>query len=259
VRDDGFRSWFQWGRITAALLGLLLAACVATDPHATTLALVRGDLLPLDHPWTVSRLEVEAGHDPTVRAWLADNGMPDYMLVESLEKLRFFYVESDRMVVFQRRGNDSPSRSEVAGIRALYHARFTDAHREALAELRFSRAGLVMNPQWKDPRPASEREADLVSDLFGTTPWMPGDRGAPSIPAPLEPPTSDEEEIAFSASASPDLAFQAWSRSPVVAFGAWATATGAQGLTPYVASGASMPRWWIARTDSVVRVSRSTR
>jgi len=114
---------FYFWRISCVLLLLLLAGCLSDAPHATTLSLVRGDLLPLDHPWTRTRLEVEAGHDPTLRRWLAAEGLPDYLLVDSEERLRMFYVATDQMVVFQREDEPASAAEVLPRIGALYHAR----------------------------------------------------------------------------------------------------------------------------------------
>ena len=221
------------------------------------LGLVRGDLLPIDHPWTRTRLDLEARHDATLRRWIAGQGLPDYLLVESRMRLRIFYVRADQMVVFQREDMQDDSTAEVVPwIGALYHARFSDADRLALGELRFERAGLVMNPKWKDPRPASERNADAVADLDGQEPWRPGGRSAPAPAAP--PGEPEDQEVAFSAESGNDVAFSASSRGDL-AFAAWSTAIGPRGLVRFSSTSASMGRWSTARADAAVRRSRSLR
>jgi len=246
---------FYFWRISCVLLLLLLAGCLSDAPHATTLSLVRGDLLPLDHPWTRTRLEVEAGHDPTLRRWLAAEGLPDYLLVDSEERLRMFYVATDQMVVFQREDEPASAAEVLPRIGALYHARFSDAHRSALAQLRFDRAGLAMNPEWQDPRPASERDADAVADLRGQEPWRPGSRApARRQPPALDPVEPEEQDVAFSAQSRVDVAFRAWSRAEV-AFAAWSTA----GRVRFVSISGSMGGWSTARADSPVHSSRSLR
>jgi hypothetical protein len=258
--------------IAAALLGLLLAACLSSAPHATTLSLVRGDLLPLDHPWTTTRLELEAEHDRTLRRWLQQSGMPDYLLVESSDLLRLFYVRQDQMVIFRRRDEPASVAEVVPWIGALYHSRFSDTHRLALGELRFQRAGLVMNPEWRDPRPASERNADAVADLMGQEPWRPRAGTVPQPAAPHAPerrssdddvalvsdPAFDENEAAYSAESGTELAFSAWSRP--AAFAAWSSPVGPLRPVRFTSISASMGRWSTARADGIgLRSSRSLR
>lgn len=149
----------------AAVLLLVLAVPACMSRHASTLGAVQDKVLPLRNPRVAERLQIEADYDSTVRQWLADEGRPDYLMVESRSLLRLFYIQKDYMVVF-RRGLRSASKSEVENtIGAMYHRNFSDADRTALAQVRYARAGLEMPGEL-----LPQREPPASGDVPAATP-----------------------------------------------------------------------------------------
>jgi len=143
-------------RIAAVLLlTLVVAAC--SSKHSSTIGPVRDRVLPLRNPKVAERLEVEAQYDATVRQWLADEGQPDYIMVESRSILRLFYIQKDYMVVFRRLLRPVSEYEVVNGIGAFYHKNFSDADRNQLAEIRYGRAGMEMPDELQPKRPAVRR------------------------------------------------------------------------------------------------------
>jgi hypothetical protein len=128
----------------AAVLLLVLAIPACASRHASTLAAVRDKVLPLRNPKVAERLQIESDYDATVRQWLADEGQPDYMQVESRRLLRLFYIQKDYMVVFRRQLRSTSQSEVVNAIGALYHRNFSDADKAALAQVRYNRAGMEM-------------------------------------------------------------------------------------------------------------------
>jgi hypothetical protein len=125
--------------------------------HASTLGAVQDKVLPLRNPRVAERLQVEADYDSTVRQWLADEGQPDYLMVESRSLLRLFYIQKDYMVVFRRLVRPTSQSEVVNTIGAMYHRNFSDTDRTALAQVRYMKAGMEMPGELVPQRDAPRR------------------------------------------------------------------------------------------------------
>ena len=108
----------------------LLSGCAAWD-HAMQARDVAGRPLDVRSAEGRQRLDMEASFDASVAEFLARESKPDYLFVESRARLYFFYVKSDRVVMFERDLQESQV-SDLGRIPGSLLRKLPDAVRQQL-------------------------------------------------------------------------------------------------------------------------------
>lgn len=93
-------------------------------------------VLPTSSPRGAKRLALERGYDPTVATILDTVGRPDYLLVESTQRLRLFYVETDLVYELQRAIGTASQVRVSSGIPDAYALQFSVPDRQRLRDRR---------------------------------------------------------------------------------------------------------------------------
>ncbi len=132
----------RFGRWTSGLLlGTVLLGCAATK-HVWMRAEYEGQVLVAKEGRGAARVRIEADYDPVIEAWVFRHGSPDYIRVESGDKVEFCYLDEDRAVVFTRKGwNASSSVAIVQPIPEHLARFFVRDDRERLMSSRDVAAG----------------------------------------------------------------------------------------------------------------------
>ena len=94
-------SQVRW--IAPFLLWAALLSCSAAQ-HGFRLAEYEGQVLVATEGRGAARVPVEADYDSTIDEWIFQHGRPDYLHVESGDKVEFCYLAQDRAIVFTRLG-----------------------------------------------------------------------------------------------------------------------------------------------------------
>ncbi len=89
--------------IAPFLLWAALLSCSAAQ-HGFRLAEYEGQVLVATEGRGAARVRVEADYDSTIDEWIFQHGRPDYLHVESGDKVEFCYLAQDRAIVFTRQG-----------------------------------------------------------------------------------------------------------------------------------------------------------
>ncbi len=105
-----FHRFARW--TTPLFLGAVLLGCEATK-HGWTQAEFEGQVLVANEGRGAARVRIEADYDPMIDDWIFQHGGPDYIHVESRNKVEFCYLDEDRNVVFTRVGRSTPSSVEI--------------------------------------------------------------------------------------------------------------------------------------------------
>ncbi len=93
--------------MACVLAACLLAACAA-GVRSTPATRYQGILLNR-RDLGATELAREAAHDPTVKAYLAQHGPPDFVLLASPTDLQLVYVQRSVLAYFRRPAPDAPS------------------------------------------------------------------------------------------------------------------------------------------------------
>ena len=93
--------------VVCTLAGLLSGSashlgCTAFR-HGSTTTAYQGQLLPAATGPGAERLKIEMAYDRALRTYVGDKGIPDYVLVESRNKVALVYIDRDEVAVFTRR------------------------------------------------------------------------------------------------------------------------------------------------------------
>src|SRR5262245_1903553 len=122
---------------TAMLLSLAssLVACSGWR-HGASLYDYKDQVLKVDGGRGADRLRLEADFDSTIANWIAQNGKPDYIHVQSNDSVDLAYIAEDRLVTFTRGGTHHSIASVVDPIPEEIHQMFVHADRQRLASQR---------------------------------------------------------------------------------------------------------------------------
>ncbi len=123
------------------------------------------------------RLQIESDYDPTVRDFVQQNGEPDYIYVVDDYTLKLIYVESERLVQFERRWYNHVSQATVTvGPDALQSVYQQDRLRSADAETS-TPPPTPTKPVEASPTPAisaGERRVvfDKIEEFYASNPTL---------------------------------------------------------------------------------------
>lgn len=158
----------------ALALGLAVAAgggC-ASFRHGFSQARVEGQVLRATAGPGAERLEIESDFDPSVRTYVADRGLPDYIHVVSSRQVQLVYLERDEIAVFQREGFDPTSRVSVRSpIPEAIVARLPLRERARLETLR--RVGAGDEPETPSGAPPTLADTVALCRSIQTSPEVP--------------------------------------------------------------------------------------
>jgi hypothetical protein len=138
----------RWGVTSRHRFWVFIAATGVLAPglgcsgwrHGATLAQYEGLLLSAAPSSAgAERLRIEMAYDPTLRAFVAQHGRPDYIYVADRFSVQLTYLDADRVVLFQRAAISAKSHFTVTpGIPAGLLNRLTPADQ---ARVRARRVG----------------------------------------------------------------------------------------------------------------------
>jgi len=89
------------GSIALIAVFAAFAGCAAMR-HGWSLSSYQGQLLRVASSGGATALEIERDVDPTLRNYISDKGLPDYIFVESDDEVYLIYVERDEIAIFYR-------------------------------------------------------------------------------------------------------------------------------------------------------------
>ncbi len=105
----GLQAWTR-GLVPWLAVAAVVALACKTVEHGLTIEAYAKRPLAIESEDGARRFAMESAFDPTVRAFSASHGKPDYLYVEDRQSLYFFYTSTDSAAVFRR---DFIARSEV--------------------------------------------------------------------------------------------------------------------------------------------------
>ena len=146
--------------------------------HSATLYQYRDQVLKVDGGRGVGRLELEARYDSTIANWIAQNGAPDYIHVQSTDIVDLCYLGEDRVVTFTRAGAAHSIANVTEPIPDEIHVMFTHADRRRLVAQRATANALAAAPAHAAPAHLES----LVPALEPEQPPAAADTSEPSIP-----------------------------------------------------------------------------
>lgn len=114
--------------------------------HSASLYQYRDQVLKVEGGRGVERLALEARYDSTIANWIAQNGDPDYIHVQSTDIVDLCYIGEDRLVTFTRAGAAHSIANVTEPIPDDIHVMFTHADRRRLVAQRATANALAAAP-----------------------------------------------------------------------------------------------------------------
>ena len=142
---------FDWLRRVAgagARIGIaaLATGCVLLPIAGTSGGGCIGQLLATTQAAGETCLGTVLAENPGIADWVTEQGRPDYVEAPSGSAVRLLYIDTDRVVTFERGITGAPAASISPRIRASDHTRFREDDKIRLARVRTSDSPLTRTP-----------------------------------------------------------------------------------------------------------------
>jgi hypothetical protein len=151
-------------KIIIIFIAAYLFGCTA-GKHGWTTSKYQGIMLPVATEDGTERLRLEREFDSTINAVISTNDNPDYLLVESTDSVKIFYLKDDRIYSFVRNWSSKSNVTFINGIHDKYIESFRNDDQKLLISIRASKAADEMTKNKVVPDEKKGVTSEVINEV----------------------------------------------------------------------------------------------